>query len=315
MSLTSHRKFMQSITKLLLVGLLCIGVCWAGEQEKAATPSLRLNFENAKASDLLDLYQTIIPEDLVRDSAIDSVGRPVSVKTRNEVTLDHAITLIEMVLMVNGYTLVQASPDIVKVLGPSTFPRGQGLPVYRSAEEMPEGERVVSYFMSLQNLTSADAVQLLSALISPPKSYTGFFAVPNANAVIITESTSVVRELIKLQALFDVPSSQDNQQKLREWARERRAQTDLQVVSGQINTYKALCGAFPENLESLAKKPTNAPEGWRQLLQRVPVDPWGEFYTYRTDPKANGDEFVLVCTGPDRKEGTSDDIVRKSHSE
>jgi hypothetical protein len=154
--------------------------------------------------------------------------------------------------------------------------------------------------MNLQNLTASEATQLLQALISPPKPYTGFFPVPNANAVIITESTSVVRELIKLQALFDVPPSQDNQQKLKEWARERRARTDLQL---------------PENLESLAKKPTNTPEGWKQLLQRVPVDPWGEFYTYRADPKANGDGFVLVCTGPDRKEGTSDDIVSKSHSE
>jgi type II secretory pathway component GspD/PulD (secretin) len=278
-------------------------------------PSLLLSFENAKASDLLDLYQTLIPEDLIRDSAIDSVGRPVSVKTRNEVTRDHAIALIEMALMLNGYTLVQADPGIVKVLGPSTFPRGQGLPVYRTAEELPKGERVISFFMSLQNLTPADAVELLSALISPPKSYTGFFVVPNANAVIITESTSVVRELIKLQALFDVPPAQDNQQKLKEWARERRARTDLQVIGGQIDTYKARHGALPKNLDYLVERPQNSPEGWKQLLQRAALDPWGEFYIYRTEPKANGVEFVLVCKGPDRKEGTSDDFVRKSYSE
>jgi hypothetical protein len=303
------------LAKSLLIGFLCIGLCRAGEQEKPVAPNIRLSFASAKASDLLKLYRVLISEDVVWDSSIDSVGRPVSVETGGEVSRDQAVALIESTLMLNGYTLVQADSDIVKVLGPSTFPRGQGLPVYRSADELPRGERVISYFMNLQNLTPSETTQLLQALISPPKPYTGVFPVPNANAVIITESTSVVRELIKLQALFDVPPSQDNQQKLKEWSRERRARTDLQVISGQIDTYKALCGSLPENLESLAKKPADAPEGWKQVLQRVPVDPWGEFYTYRADPKANGDGFVLVCTGPDRKEGTSDDIVRKSHSE
>jgi hypothetical protein len=44
------------------------------------------------------------------------------------------------------------------------------------------------------------------------------------------------------------------------------------------------------------------------LLERVPLDPWGEKYEYSNPGKLNSRGFDLVSKGPDRQLGTEDDI-------
>ena len=134
------------------------------------------------------------------------MGVPLTLETKGEVSQEKAVEMIESTLMLNGYTLLQQAPGTIMVLGPAKFARSQGTPVYYSPAELPKGERVVTYFMSLKNIKAADAVQLFAAQVSPPNSYTSLITVTNANAVLITESTSVVRQLVGLQPSVDVPS-------------------------------------------------------------------------------------------------------------
>lgn len=42
-------------------------------------------------------------------------------------------------------------------------------------------------------------------------------------------------------------------------------------------------------------------------LKGLPSDPWGNPYVY-LPPKGNPSTFVVVCVGPDGKEGTADDV-------
>ena len=170
-----------------------------------ATPMVRLTFVKAAPNHIIDLYKNLIPEELVVDSGIN-MGAPLTLQTKGEVSLEKAVKMIESTLMLNGYTLLQQGPGTIMVLGPAKFPRSQGTPVYYSPAELPKGERVVTYFMSLKNIKAADAVQLFQAQVSPPNSYTSLIAVTNANAVLITESTSVIRQLVGMQPSFDVKS-------------------------------------------------------------------------------------------------------------
>jgi len=169
------------------------------------TPTIMLNYQQAPASEIIDLYSELIPEALVMDSGIN-MGVPLILRVKGEVSREKAVEMIESTLMLNGYTLLQQAPGTIMVLGPTKFPRSQGTPVYYSLADLPRGERVVSYFMSLKNIKAADAVQLFQATVSPPKLYSSFITVTNANAVLITESTSVIRQLIGMQPSFDVPS-------------------------------------------------------------------------------------------------------------
>jgi general secretion pathway protein G len=94
-----------------------------------------------------------------------------------------------------------------------------------------------------------------------------------------------------------------------------RAQADLASISVQLNTYEMLNKKFPttdQGLAALVTKPTENTEleKWTQLLETNPVDPWGEAYVYVYPGKENPGGFDLFSKGPDRKEGTTDDIGR-----
>ena len=59
---------------------------------------------------------------------------------------------------------------------------------------------------------------------------------------------------------------------------------------------------------ALITNPGNLPN-WTQLLSesKVPNDPWDTPYVYRC-PGSNGKSFDLYSCGPDKQDGTSDDI-------
>ncbi|MFM9028134.1 MAG: hypothetical protein ACKOQ6_09060 [Bacteroidota bacterium] len=203
---------MMIIHRLLLIATFSIQATALAEDNKSRSPeppspTVALNFQNAPANELLALYRALIPEELVEDSGIQ-MGPPVTLQTKSEVSREKAVEMIESTLMLNGYTLLQQAPGIIKVLGPAKFPRSQGTPIYYSLTDLPKGNRVVTYFMSLKNVTPMDAVQLFQAQVSPPNSYTSFMTVTNVNAVLITESTPVIRQLVGMQPSFDVPSKE-----------------------------------------------------------------------------------------------------------
>ena len=92
--------------------------------------------------------------------------------------------------------------------------------------------------------------------------------------------------------------------------RKGRAKKDLATIAGQLSKFRTDNGFLPtteQGLAALAEKPTSSPEpkNWRQLLARLPLDPWGEPYVYRSA----GDDFLIASKGPDRTEGNEDDIT------
>jgi type II secretion system protein G len=98
--------------------------------------------------------------------------------------------------------------------------------------------------------------------------------------------------------------------------RAKRVENDLRVIAGQLRIYQSDNGSLPtreQGIEALVTKPTGDPQpsNWRQLLQRVPLDAQGEPYIYRP----NGNEFVLASSGPDRQEGSEDDLVFTSSAQ
>lgn len=98
--------------------------------------------------------------------------------------------------------------------------------------------------------------------------------------------------------------------------RKKRVQSDLRLIAGQLRIYQSDNGSLPtqeQGIAALVTTPTTDPKPnkWRQLLQRVPLDPWGEPYVFWRD----GDEFRIASKGLDRQEGNEDDFVFNSSSE
>ena len=100
-------------------------------------------------------------------------------------------------------------------------------------------------------------------------------------------------------------------------ARESRVEADIQSISTQLRVYEMQNLRPPtteQGLKALVARPGGepAPRRWRQLLERVPVDPWGEEYVYYWPGKKNPQGFDLFSKGPDRQEGGGDDIGNDS---
>ncbi len=87
-----------------------------------------------------------------------------------------------------------------------------------------------------------------------------------------------------------------------------------QSMQAPLFTYKMHMGDFPttaEGLQSLITPPANNADRWRgPYLQdnKLPTDPWGEPYQYRYPGVKNKTGYDLWSKGPDRVDGTDDDI-------
>lgn len=80
--------------------------------------------------------------------------------------------------------------------------------------------------------------------------------------------------------------------------------------------YKIDLGSYPttaEGLNALFVAPANTDSRWRGPYADVsgntmPLDPWGESYGYRYPGTKNKGSYDLFSKGPDKTEGTEDDI-------
>jgi|UniRef100_UPI00404B2694 general secretion pathway protein G len=80
--------------------------------------------------------------------------------------------------------------------------------------------------------------------------------------------------------------------------------------------YKIDLGSYPttaEGLPALITAPTNGADRWRgpyvELTgSKLPLDPWGESYQYLSPGTRNKGSYDLFSKGPDKAEGTEDDI-------
>ena len=89
-----------------------------------------------------------------------------------------------------------------------------------------------------------------------------------------------------------------------------------QSMKTPLVTYRLQMGAYPsteEGLQALVTAPSGKADRWRGPYvaegTKVPiVDPWGEPYLYRCPGVHNKDGYDLWSKGPDRTDGTDDDI-------
>ena len=97
------------------------------------------------------------------------------------------------------------------------------------------------------------------------------------------------------------------------YAQEVRVRNDIQSISTQLKLYQAMNGFLPtseQGLHALVTRPDSEPKPtqWRQLMERLPVDPWQSEYVYVAPGTHNPNGFDISSKGPDRKPDTADDI-------
>jgi len=99
-------------------------------------------------------------------------------------------------------------------------------------------------------------------------------------------------------------------------AKEQRVDADIQAIKTQLRVSEMQNFSMPttsQGLEALVNKPSTEPmpRRWRQLMESVPLDPWGNPYQYENPGRKNQGKFDLYSLGPDGKAG-EDDLPRKN---
>ena len=93
-----------------------------------------------------------------------------------------------------------------------------------------------------------------------------------------------------------------------------KAKADIRALESALNLYKLDNFSYPttdQGLEALVVKPSGTPEprNWKQYMDRLPKDPWGNDYQYLS-PGTNGDIdiFSFGADGSPGGEGDGADI-------
>jgi general secretion pathway protein G len=87
-----------------------------------------------------------------------------------------------------------------------------------------------------------------------------------------------------------------------------------EAVKLPLTSYRIAMGDYPstaEGLQALVAAPASKAEQWRGPYLadgKIPSDPWGEPYVYRYPGVKNKTGYDIFSKGPDKTEGTADDI-------
>lgn len=170
-----------------------------------------LQFPLNPVNDILNIYERLVGKPIVKDSTIFS-GPEISLVTPNEVSRQEAIRLIEAALLVNGYVLVNdpENEGQIKVLlggerkggGSPSF--SEGVVIYTDAKLLPDGESLVGFFLELEFIDPEDAATIFANHIVLNE-FGRITPVSNPKGLLITETSPIVRQLIRLKSIVDHP--------------------------------------------------------------------------------------------------------------
>jgi len=221
--------------KFLLLCLMSLSAAWIALAQPLANapapianedtiPPEVIQFPNNPVSDFLLVYERLRGVVLIKDASLLAGGPNLSLTLNQPVSKEDAIRLIESTLLLNGYALIAVDnpnfsaaleqtpqppgqkPWAIKVINTlgGKNPRSEGVYLAQKPEDVPTGEVIASYVMQLDNLSASEAVPIFEQFITLHP-YGSLVPVPLSNQVLITENSTLIRRLMEVKALVDLP--------------------------------------------------------------------------------------------------------------
>lgn len=116
--------------------------------------------------------------------------------------------------------------------------------------------------------------------------------------------------ILAMIAAFTVPNLLDTQQ----GASIDMTKNQVKELDKYLKLYRTQNNTYPsteQGLKALVEKPEGdpSPRKWGQIIEELPMDPWGNEYKYAFPGEHNGEKKPDIWSnGPDMQEGTEDDI-------
>lgn len=216
----SYTRGLFLVVSLFLFQVGVVAPARAQDANSTITPG-SLNFQNASVDSILDLYEQLSGKHLIRDAQMVNAAH-VSLNATG-LSKPETIKMIEEVLLLNGVTFIPIDDHNLKVVtvGLNKNPKSEGIKLYANAVDLPTTDQVVSYYMPLDYINPQEASQIFTQ-VAPTHTYGAYVPAPSAQAVVLTENVSIIRQLIALKELIDAPPARVTS----EWVQLNRADSD-----------------------------------------------------------------------------------------
>ena len=187
------------------VNVAAVPAAATGPAPAGAPDMVTLQYPNSDVADVLRLYETLTGKKLIMDNFVQG---KVNIFIAKPIPREEAIRIVEINLLMNGYSLVPAGGDLVKVIGTGKNPRNAGVPIISDESLIPPGEHVISFLFKLRFADPTELQQVLGQYLSPPQPYTSFLALPKSGSILVTENSSVIRGLVNIINQVDIPPAE-----------------------------------------------------------------------------------------------------------
>lgn len=243
-----------------------------------------MQFPNADVKDLLGFYERLTSKNLIFDNAI--IGN-VNLVLSQPVSKEDAVRIIEINLLLNGFTLVPVEgSNIVKVIGIGKNPRSFAIPLITDELLIPDGEHVITFMATLKYADPTEMAQVLGTfIVAGPGGYTNVTPLPKSGAILITENTAIIRQVLRVIHKMDAPPAE--------------------VASKFIELERADAEDVQKKLEEILTKqneqqaPGTAP-GSRPVT-RSTTTPDGQPITPGAPPEATAQTIEITAGGPNEE--------------
>ncbi len=195
MNLRPHTKALVAAVSLSLsIGLLA-------PLPLAAQDTVTMTFVNADIASVINTIGKATGKNFIIDPRVTG---SMNINAPTPVNKDVAYDILLTALRVHGFAAVEER-GVVKII-PEADAKTSGRVV--SADSAPNGDRIVTQIIPLQNESAAQLATVLRPLV-PQNNFIG--AYPGNNMLVITDYASNVERIRKIVAAIDVPTSTDLQ--------------------------------------------------------------------------------------------------------
>ncbi len=195
-----------------------------------------IGFTSAPVSEVLAEYYRVTGRRVLRDRGLESAV--VSIDVPGDFSDEEYRTIIEKGLLLHGYVLVPSGGDLYKLIAAElgTMPSSQNVPMILRAEDLPQADQVVTHVLQLNHLRADEASTAFQQII-PLHPYGKILAVPNSQALVITEASQTIRAYLDLAKQIDQPPMETVHKTIRlERAEAGEVVEQLQVLLGLGNS-------------------------------------------------------------------------------
>ncbi|MEC9326594.1 MAG: secretin N-terminal domain-containing protein [Verrucomicrobiota bacterium] len=196
-------KLINSLRQLLAT-LIVANAIFFGYKADAET----INWVNVPIGEfVIPRYEAISGKRLMVDGSVS--GSSITINSQIDMPPEEAIEFIKGSLLLNGFAIIEKDEKTdVLINAASKSPVGIKLDprIYLTAEDLPDGDRIVTYVMKFDYISPEDALRVFQ-VVSRPNPYSTIAPVANVNAIVVTDNVPLVRTLVRLKEEIDVPGT------------------------------------------------------------------------------------------------------------